>query len=120
MTTVRVFLRCATPTNRPDGIFDTFINVSDKDYERGQHLRIARSRAKLLGYRGRYSVVEVRVLTPVPALTDPSHRASVAEPHLHRTQARLAAAVDEAERANRPASRAIVPAPPRKPLSRRG
>lgn len=120
MPTVRVFLRCATPTNRPGGMFDTFINVSDKDYERGQHLRIARSRAKVLGYRGRYLVVEVRVLTPVPAIADPSHRASNAEPYLHRMQARLAAAVDDAERANRSALRAIVPASSWNPLSRRG
>ena len=63
MPTVRVFLRCATPTNRASGLYDTFINVSDEGFSTGEHVRVAIERAAMLGYGAPHRVAEVRVLS---------------------------------------------------------
>lgn len=60
MPTVRVFLACTSPTNRSDGLFDTFVAVSDEAYRDGDHLRIACGRAFTLGYAGPHRVAAVR------------------------------------------------------------
>jgi hypothetical protein len=62
MVTVRVFLACGTPTNRPGGEYDTFVSLPHDAFLLGRHIDIAARRARILGYPGPYSVTEVRRL----------------------------------------------------------
>jgi hypothetical protein len=62
MPVVRVFLRCATPTNRPGGVFDSFLAVSEEALERGEHVEEVMRQARALGFAGPYRVTEVRRL----------------------------------------------------------
>ena len=62
MVTVRVFLECASATNRPGGLYDTFIALPEAAFLRGAHLNIACRRAGILGFSSPYRLIEVRRL----------------------------------------------------------
>lgn len=61
MPVARVALACASPTNRPDGTFQTFVAVSEGQLASGEHIRQSCRRAEILGYAGPYRVVQVRL-----------------------------------------------------------
>jgi hypothetical protein len=69
MIIVRVFLSCASHTNRPSGTFDTFVAVTRAAFEAGRHITIAERRAAILGFEGPYRITEVRQLGET---TDPA------------------------------------------------
>jgi hypothetical protein len=62
MPTYHVFIDCSTRTNQPTGLYDTFVNASAADAARGDHVRAATRRARILGYCGPYRIHDVRCL----------------------------------------------------------
>lgn len=100
MPTVRVFLRCATPTNRTGGLYDTFVNVTPTSFARGAHVAIAEERARLLGYAGPYRATEVRVLSVEPMQTGPAARAAMVEARRVHMRDRLNALLESADSAS--------------------
>jgi hypothetical protein len=73
MPTYRVYLECSTRTNRPSGLYDTFISVSAVSAALGEHALIAAARAATLGYAGPYRVRGVQRLDRIGA--EPSRAA---------------------------------------------
>ncbi len=62
MPVFRVYLECASPTNRRGGTFDTFVAVDEDQLARGEHIRIAVRRAMTVGFAGPHRIAEVRRL----------------------------------------------------------
>lgn len=60
MPTVRVSLACTSPTKSPLRAYSTLVLVSEDAYAEGAHLRVAATRASLLGYGGPHHVLEAR------------------------------------------------------------